>query len=534
MNPNERFVSKLRQKQKELGLTDSDTGLEEIAPILAHPMPRQEDVAFYEQMFAEMAQQRLPLHESDRRELQYFQQSFHLSDEDVSAIEQQVLAAMGFDADSYDITNEPPPVSKFPVSPPGVTVAPQDSYSSVGSNTPTQPSRPATPSAGLTAAQNAVLQRLGYPDPTLAQQAAAEAQLPSIPPTQAPPEAVKSPTPPTADAAPPVQPAVAPQETVVQPSPAAKAAPAEPPAEKPGAEAVSATPEPAPEKKKQWWLDKSFLFPFFGLLAALTGIAIIFGMSRQFLQPTTVDPQAAQQFVLSGTQSMQQGQYQAAIKAFDEALRLNPNDAKTHINRGYARHRVGDLNGAIADYNEAIEINGNSAEAFNNRSHVRFDQSRFDDAVKDASRALELNPNLPEANVNLGNAFFAQGDLDRAAQQFQAVLQSAASSQTKSRAHNNRGNIFLARNQVTEAGGAYDQAIQLDPQYADAFFNRGLANERSRNFPAAANDFKEAARLYQAQGNRSRSRDAQAKAERMQRESPSTPLPPASPNEQPI
>jgi tetratricopeptide (TPR) repeat protein len=532
MNPNERFVSKLRQKQKELGLTDSDTGLEEMAPILAQPMPRQEDVAFYEQMFAEMAQQRLPLHDSDRRELQYFQQSFHLSDEDVFAIEQQVLAAMGFDADSYDITNEPPPVSKFPVSPPGMTVAPQDSYSSVGSNTPTQPSRPAA-SAGLTAAQNAVIQRLGYPDPASAQPSAPEAQLPPIPPTQAPPEAVRSPAPPTADATPPAQPPAAPQETVVQP-PAANVAPAEPPAAKPGVIAVPATPEATPAVKKQWWLDKSFLIPFFGLLAALTGIAIIFGMSRQFLQPTTVDPQAAQQFVQSGTQSMQQGQYQAAIKSFDEALRLNPNDDKTYINRGYARHRVGDLNGAIADYNQAIELNGNSAEAFNNRSHVRFDQGQFDNSVKDASRALELNANLPEANVNLGNAFFAQGDLDRAAQQFQSVLQSAASSQTKSRAHNNRGNIFLARNQVTEAGGAYDQAIQLDPQYADAFFNRGLANERSRNFPAAANDFKDAARLYQAQGNRSRSRDAQSKAERMQRESPSTPLPPGSSNQQAI
>ncbi len=543
MNPNERLVSKLRQKQKELGLTDGDTGLQEVVPMLEQPLPRQEDVAFYEQMFAEMAQQRIPLHPSDRRELQYFQQSFRLSDEDVFAIEQHVLATLGLEADTDDITTAPPaPANKFPVPPPGVTTAPQDSYSGTGSTTPTIPHHP--PTAGLTPAQQAVIQRLGNVDPTGGQAPSAEGQvqLPSIPVTQAPPEALRAAVPiPQGSPAPPADPppattSAATPETVVQPAgqpaPAAKlTAKAEALPEK--VVVVSDPPEISPPTKPKWWLDKRFLIPLFGLLAALTGVLVIFATTRQLWPPTVDDPQAAQQFVQTGTQSLQQGQYQAAIKAFDEAIRLNPNDFKTYINRGYARHRVGDRNGAIADYSKAIELNGEAAEAFNNRSHVQFDQGRFDDAIKDANRALELNPNLPEANVNLGNAFFAQGDLDRAAQQFQAALQSGtAANNTKARAHNNRGNIFLARAQITEAGSEYDQAIQLDPQYADAFFNRGIANERNQNFAAAARDFTEAAQLYRAQGNSDRSREAQSKAERMQRESNSTPLPPASPGNQ--
>jgi len=534
MNPNERLVSKLRQKQKELGLTDSDTGLQEVAPILAQPMPRQEDVEFYEQMFAEMAQRRLPLHDSDRQELRYFQQVFHLSDDDVFEIEQQVMAGMGLTPDPYEMTNEPvhPPV-KFTAAPPGTTVAPQDSYSPEGSMTPTQPSKPAP--AGLTPAQQAVIQRLGSPEMAGAQpHGDIPGQQPPIQATQAPPEALRSPAPtPAVEPSASPQVAAAPPETVVQP-PATQATPARQPVEPPTSPAAVSPQAPPSGPVRRWWLNKNFLIPFFGLFALFTAVAVIFATSRQFFQPTVLDPQAAQQFAETGTQNLQQGQFPAAIKAFDEAVRLNPSDFNNYINRGYARHRTGDLNGAINDYNKAIELNPDAAEAFNNRSHVRVDQRQYDDAIKDATKALELNPNLPEAHVNLGNALFAQREFDKAAQAFQTALQSNASNSTKARAHNNRGNVFLARDQIQEAGSEYDQAIQLDPQYADAFFNRGIANERNQNYLAAAGDFAAAAKLYRAQGNEGRSREAQSKAERMQKQSPSTPPPPSTSNQQSI
>lgn len=97
---NEHLLAKLRQKQKELGLTESDNALQEVDPQLAQNLTRQENLEFYEQMFLEMVQRQLPIQDGDRRELQYFQKVFRLSDEESFAIEQRVLNELGIQLDS--------------------------------------------------------------------------------------------------------------------------------------------------------------------------------------------------------------------------------------------------------------------------------------------------------------------------------------------------------------------------------------------------------------------------------------------------
>ena len=47
----------------------------------------------------------------------------------------------------------------------------------------------------------------------------------------------------------------------------------------------------------------------------------------------------------------------------------------------------------------------------------------------------------------------------------------------------------------------YNQAIQLNPNYANAYYNRGLAYQQLGENQRALADFREAARLYQQQGN---------------------------------
>jgi tetratricopeptide (TPR) repeat protein len=536
MNPNERLVSKLRQKQKELGLTDDDTGLQESPTLMNANAPRQEDLEFYEQMFGEMAQRQYPLHESDRRELEYFQQVFHLSDEDVFDIEQRVLGDIGRPP-NYDDMEFQPQSPAFPVapSPLGATVPPQDYYSGEGSTTPTQRNRPA--SANRAAVQNAAMQnimsRMG--NQQVGQSAAqfAPAPLrshPAEPPlpvdlSQSPPVVNSEMTP----AETPVTPAesAAPVGSVTEVSPVAT-----PPTSAKAETVVQVAQEPVPPPQRRWFLERRVLLPFaFLSLFLLTAGLVAWAMLRLYALPTpTVDPQQANQLVTQGAQKTQKGELQAALQDFDRAIQLNPNDVNAHINRGYARHRDGNLSGAVDDYRRAIELSPNSAQARSNLSHVRFDQGNYKEAENEATRAIELKNDLPEARINLGNALFAQGDLDRASQEFQAALDLPASNPTKARAHNNRGNIFLARDQIQDAGQQYDQAISFDPTYADAFFNRAIAHERNQNFQAALQDFTDAAKLYRSQGNDRRGREAQAKADQMQQALGTTPPPPTSPN----
>ena len=57
------------------------------------------------------------------------------------------------------------------------------------------------------------------------------------------------------------------------------------------------------------------------------------------------DPTSAEAYVNRGDKSYNQGDYQAAISDYDEAIRLDPNDARAYYNRGSCQKRTGRLRG---------------------------------------------------------------------------------------------------------------------------------------------------------------------------------------------
>ena len=66
--------------------------------------------------------------------------------------------------------------------------------------------------------------------------------------------------------------------------------------------------------------------------------------------------QTADAYNNRGSVYFNKGDYDRAIKEFDESIRLNPNDAIAHYNRGTAWSNKGDKDRAIKDYDEAIRL----------------------------------------------------------------------------------------------------------------------------------------------------------------------------------
>ena len=93
------------------------------------------------------------------------------------------------------------------------------------------------------------------------------------------------------------------------------------------------------------------------------------------------------------------GQYDKAIADFDEAIRLNPQDALIYVNRGHARYRKGDNDVAIADYGEAIRLNPLNASYYLQRGYTQFWLGRFDASWPDLTESLRLNANQPYAII---------------------------------------------------------------------------------------------------------------------------------------
>lgn len=244
------------------------------------------------------------------------------------------------------------------------------------------------------------------------------------------------------------------------------------------------------------------------LLLAILGAALVFGLAAYFYSKNLfpfslfnkpIDQAAAQKFNEWGQAKAEDGYNEKAIEDYTKAIDLNPNDTLPYINRGLAYHRLGKLDNAIKDYDTAIAIDPKLAKAYSNRSHVYYDKKDLTRALDDANRAAVFDPTLAEAYINLGNAQFANRDASSAIDNYTRAISLNPGRILLAGAHTNRANV-IAQNDLNAAFKDYNRAIAVNPEFAEAFYNRGLGYEKLGNRQAAIQDYEKAAGLYFKQG----------------------------------
>jgi tetratricopeptide (TPR) repeat protein len=97
------------------------------------------------------------------------------------------------------------------------------------------------------------------------------------------------------------------------------------------------------------------------------------------------------------------GERDRAIADYDEAIRLNPKNARAFQIRGLAHRAKGDNDRAIADYDEAIRLDPKYALAFNNRGLAYRAKGDNDRAIADCDEAIRLDPRYAAAFNNRGS-----------------------------------------------------------------------------------------------------------------------------------
>jgi tetratricopeptide (TPR) repeat protein len=227
----------------------------------------------------------------------------------------------------------------------------------------------------------------------------------------------------------------------------------------------------------------------------------------------------ADQYISWGLTKSKQGATTEAITEYERALEVNPKDVRALVNRGVAQYKSGKLDAAYGDYRAAIDLDPPAAQlaiAHNNISHVLFDQGKIADALKSAQRATELSPNLGIAWINLANAQLATKEFRQAFESYNKALANPLDQVQMAGARNNRGNALLAMGSSNSAVEDYNGALKLRPNYAEAYFNRGLAFRsefaktpgKAEYARIAADDFDKAAQLFDQQGAGEDAKDA--------------------------
>ena len=217
--------------------------------------------------------------------------------------------------------------------------------------------------------------------------------------------------------------------------------------------------------------------------------------------------------------------FDSAISAYTEAIRLDPKLAKAYGGRGFAYCEKGDFDRAIADYTQAIRLEPKFAVAYWGRGlayrrsaerqgHWRLhgsrptgadvcrrycdravayqDKGEHDKAIGDYTEALRLEPKLTDAYYNRGIAYRKKGKHDKAIADFTEAIRLRPQD---AEAYRNRGTTYWRKGDYDKAFADYTEAIRLNPEDAEAYHSRGLAYEKKGQKLKAEEDFAQAKKL---------------------------------------
>ncbi|MGJ4944236.1 tetratricopeptide repeat protein [Bradyrhizobium sp. HKCCYLS1011] len=188
-----------------------------------------------------------------------------------------------------------------------------------------------------------------------------------------------------------------------------------------------------------------------------------------------------------GTALLQQGRGAEALKAFEKAVELEPDNAERWQNLGLILAELQRNHEAILSFQHALQLAPGSWEAANKAAILLRQAGRFEDALVYLNMCAELKPNdiqtfglRSDVLRSLGRYAEALADLERV-----RLLDP-----TNADACNQMGNCLSALGRYEEALSAYDKAFALGDKHA--LKNKAIALEHFGRFDQAASCYRRA------------------------------------------
>lgn len=212
----------------------------------------------------------------------------------------------------------------------------------------------------------------------------------------------------------------------------------------------------------------------------------------------TLNPKYPGALVLDGKYQTQTGRLDEALKSFEQARQLNPNDAEVYTGLGviYMQRSQPDL--AFNSFNQAVQLDPNEIDAHFWLGALYNGQSQRDKAIAEYEKTVQLKPDWALAWRYLGDQYAAKGDFDTAIQKYNIAIQK---SDKQIEAFYQRGNAYRAKGQRQQAQDDYDRALALNQNYAPALLQKAITYEEVGDTGKARDFYNRAAKAAQPSEN---------------------------------
>jgi len=139
--------------------------------------------------------------------------------------------------------------------------------------------------------------------------------------------------------------------------------------------------------------------------------------------PMLESDQLTKDYAKQGEKYFIEGDFEAAINAYNKALELQPSLAEVWNNRGVILTKLQRYSEAINSYEKALKIRSNYPDAWNNRGVALGKLKSYKTAVESYDRAVELKPDYGDAWNNRGFALTKLEKYDEAIQSYQKAAE---------------------------------------------------------------------------------------------------------------
>ena len=231
------------------------------------------------------------------------------------------------------------------------------------------------------------------------------------------------------------------------------------------------------------------------LLVSWASIMSIFWLNNPVL---AVSSQNSLDIFNNGLNNIIQQNYQQAVVDFTQVIEEQDNlvDA-AYSDRCLVNLKLKNNAAAERDCIEAIKYNSDNLEAYLNLGLAYYRQEEYEKAIAEYIQVIKRDDQDYRAYYNRGLAYLALNDYQLAITDYQTALvySSDANTESKSLIYNDLALAYMFLEQDEPAVFNFSQAIALDTNNYNAYYNRGCAYHRQGKYQAAIQDFSQAIQL---------------------------------------
>jgi tetratricopeptide (TPR) repeat protein len=131
-------------------------------------------------------------------------------------------------------------------------------------------------------------------------------------------------------------------------------------------------------------------------MQAVVALTILFIVAYFYYQYTFKETRPGQNNYRLANKHLEDGDYEDALKVFDEVLASTPDYKEAHLGRALTLMQMGSYGQSHQAFARVLQLDSDFAQAYANRGILNDRMGRYEDALSDYKKALTLNPELAE------------------------------------------------------------------------------------------------------------------------------------------